>query len=109
MNKKKILIVILACMFLASMLPGLVGTKNIDEYRLEERRFVNQKDLKGVLTQNGYKHNPGARGKPMINVDITSPEDGTDVSGFVTITVDATKTPTILIDGSVVATGFSYQ
>jgi hypothetical protein len=40
---------------------------------------------------------------------ITNPTNGATVSGIVTITVDATGTPTIAIDGSPVATAYSYD
>jgi subtilisin len=40
---------------------------------------------------------------------ITNPSDGATVSGTVTITVDASKTPTIEIDGVQVGTGYTYN
>jgi hypothetical protein len=40
---------------------------------------------------------------------ITAPVNGAEVSGTVTIVVDATSTPEILIDGAVVATAYSYD
>jgi len=105
---KKILIALIACMFILSMLPGIIGEKEADEYNFKERRFIEQKDLKGVHTQHGLEKIPGARGKPVITVEITNPIQDETVTGSVTITVEATKTPTILIDGAVVATGYSY-
>jgi hypothetical protein len=40
---------------------------------------------------------------------ITNPSNGETVSGIVTITVDASKTPTIEIDGVQVGTGYTYD
>jgi PKD repeat protein len=109
MEKKKILICLIACMFVASMLPGVVGEQNADMYTFQELRFIEQKDLKGVYNQHGIEKFPGSRGKPAIEVEIISPGDGSTVDGNVAITVSATKTPTITIDGTVVATGYAYQ
>jgi hypothetical protein len=51
-----------------------------------------------------------ARGKPpSVYCTITNPTDGATVSDSVTISVDATGTPTITIDGEVVATAYSYN
>jgi hypothetical protein len=51
-----------------------------------------------------------ARGKPpKDSCTITNPADGATVSGTVMISVEATGTPTIYIDGSAVATAYSYN
>jgi hypothetical protein len=51
-----------------------------------------------------------ARGKPpSVTVTITSPSNGATVSGVVTITVDSSVTPDIIIDGATVAEGTSYD
>jgi hypothetical protein len=47
-------------------------------------------------------------GKPNRYCTITNPANGATVSGIVTITVDATGTPTIAIDGNGVTTAYSY-
>ncbi|MHA1769487.1 MAG: S8 family serine peptidase [Candidatus Thorarchaeota archaeon] len=46
---------------------------------------------------------------PNRHCTITNPVDGATVSGVVTITVDATATPTISIDGVEVAQAYSYE
>jgi hypothetical protein len=51
---------------------------------------------------------PTARGKPGAYVTITNPDDGTTVSGSVTITIDSNYNPTITIDGTSVGSGLSY-
>jgi PKD repeat protein len=108
MKKDKILIILITCMFITSLLPGIIGEQNENLNTFNERRFVDQKDLKGVYTQHGLEKTPGSRAKPVITVEITYPIQDQTVSGEVTITVDATKTPNILIDGTNVASGYSY-
>jgi hypothetical protein len=63
-----------------------------------------------VLGSNSTVNTLSARGKPAARFcTITAPSNGATVSGTVTITVDATATPTIAIDGAEVATAFSYD
>ena len=108
MEMKKILIGLIVCMFIASSLPGIIGEQDADVNAFQERRFIEQNDLKGIYTQHGLKKIPGARGKPGVTVDITYPANSATVSGPVTITVDATYTPTISIDDTAVATAFTH-
>ncbi|MHA1908747.1 MAG: S8 family serine peptidase [Candidatus Thorarchaeota archaeon] len=42
-------------------------------------------------------------------VTITNPADGSTVSGTVTITIDATQTPTLYIDGILIGNTYSYS
>jgi hypothetical protein len=52
----------------------------------------------------------GVRAKPPgPTVTITSPSNGATVDGTVTITVEASGTPTIYIDGDSVGTGYTYN
>ena len=108
MNTKKILIGLVACMFLSSILPGIIGEQDADEYTFNERRVIDHREIKAFYTEHGLKKVPGARGKPGVTVDITYPAEGATVSGSVTITVDATYTPTISIDGTAVATAYTH-
>ena len=105
---KKIWIGLIVCMFIASSLPGIIGEQDADEYKFEERRVIDHREIKAVYTEHGLEKAPGARGKPGVTVDITNPGDGDTVSGTVTITVDATYTPTISIDGTAVITDNTY-
>jgi hypothetical protein len=50
-----------------------------------------------------------ARPPPNRYCNITNPSDGATVSGVITITVDASKTPKIYIDGELVARSSSYN
>jgi hypothetical protein len=62
-----------------------------------------------ALGSNNTVETLSARGKPVSgSCTITAPSNGATVSGTVTITVDASATPTIEIDGTEVATAFSY-
>jgi PKD repeat protein len=108
-NMKKILIGLIVCMFLASILPNLLGEKNTNELSFKERRFIEQKDLKGIYTKYGLEKMPGAKGKPGAYVTITSPVDGATVSGTVIISLNSNYDPTITIDGTAVLVGFSYS
>lgn len=101
--------VLLVCMFLASMLPGIVGEQDANTNNYQERRFVEEKDLKGVITSNGIQNNLQARGKPGAYVIITNPTNGADLTGTVLITINSNYNPTITIDGASVATGLSYS
>jgi hypothetical protein len=63
-----------------------------------------------MIASNNTVETLSARGKPGVgSCTITSPNSGASVSGTITITVDATATPTIYIDGTAVATGYSYD
>lgn len=109
MNKKKVLIGLIACMFLFSMLPSIIGKQAEDTNTFQERRFIEGKDLKGVYTLQGIEKVPGSKGKPGTYVTITNPANGATVSGTVSITVDSNYDPTITIDGTTVAVGLSYN
>jgi hypothetical protein len=63
-----------------------------------------------VATSNSTVASVTARGKPGVgSCTMTSPSQGATVSGTITITVDATATPTIFINDAEVATGYSYN
>ncbi|MDG6218938.1 MAG: hypothetical protein QCI00_05820, partial [Candidatus Thermoplasmatota archaeon] len=108
MDKKKFLIGLIACMFLFSTLPNIIGEQAADTNTFQERRFIEGKDLKGVYTLQGTEKVPGTKGKPGAYVTITNPANGAIVSGTVSITVDSNYDPTITIDGTTVAVGLSY-
>jgi hypothetical protein len=62
------------------------------------------------LGSNSSVNTLSVRGRPAPRFcTINSPSNGDTVSGVVTITVDATDTPTITIDGAEVATAYSYD
>jgi hypothetical protein len=62
------------------------------------------------LGSNVSVNTMSVRGKPAARFcSILAPSNGATVSGVVTITVDATDTPTISIDGVEVGTGFTYD
>lgn len=109
MKIKKILTGLIVFMFLASMLPGIVGEQNAETHTYQERRFVEEKDLKGIYTINGVQKNLQARGKPGAYVTITNPTNGADLSGTVQITINSNYNPTITIDGASVESGLSYS
>jgi PKD repeat protein len=109
MDRKKILIGLIACMFLASMIPNIIGEQNVKDYTFQERRYINQKDLKGIYTERGIEKLPNSRGKPGAYVTITNPTNGATVSGSVTITIKSNYNPTISIDGSSVGSGLSWN
>jgi len=111
MKRKKIWIGLIICMLFASMLTGIIGEQNAEDYPFKERRIINQKELKGVYTQHGIEKIPGTRGKPGVSVVIDTPDDGAEVSGSsVDIQVSVTQgyTPTISIDGIAVFDGTYY-
>jgi hypothetical protein len=63
-----------------------------------------------VATSNSKVASVTARGKPGVgSVIITALFAGMTVSGTITISVDATATPIIYIDGEQVGTGYSYN
>ena len=93
------------------MMPGIVAEKDADAYTFKERRFIDQKDLKGVYTPKGIEKIPGARGKPGVSVVIDTPADGAEVSGSsvdIEVTVTEGYTPTISIDDIAVIDGTYY-
>ena len=63
-----------------------------------------------MIASNSTVETLSARGKPPSeSCAILTPGDGSTVSGTVSITVDASATPTIEIDGTEVVTGYSYN
>jgi len=105
---KKILIVLIACMFIISMLPGIIGENEADEYTFKERKFIENRKIIPVYTEQGLERAPGAKGKPGVYVIITQPDDGATVSGSVDIIIDSNNNPSIKIDGTTVGSGLSY-
>ena len=106
---KKIVIGLIACMFIISVLPGIVGEKEANESSFKERKFIENRKIIPVYTEHGLERGAAARGKPGVYVIITNPGGGDIVSGLVTITVDSNDNPSISIDGSVVGSGLSYD
>ncbi len=105
---KKMLIILIACMFLVSMLSAITVEKKADETIFEARRFIEHRDIVPVYTEHGLERSFTERGKPGVYVTITNPLNGETVSGTVTITVDSNDNPDIAIDGSIVGSGLSY-
>ena len=105
---KKILIVFIVCMFVISMLPGIIGENETVEYTFKEKRYIETRNVIPIYTIHGLEKAPGGKGKPGVYVTITNPVEGETVSGTVTITIDSNDNPTIKIDDSVVGTGLSY-
>ena len=86
---KKILIGLIACMFLLSMLPGIFG-EEATEYTIKERKYKDDRKIIPFYTARGLEKAPNARGKPGAYVTITDPDDGETVSGTeVVINVDS--------------------
>ena len=106
---KKILIILIAGMFIASMLPGILGNNVTNDFTLKNKRFIENRDAVPVFTSHGLEKAPGARAKPGVYVTITDPSDGETVSGTVTITIDTNDNPIIKIDGVEVGSGESYS
>ena len=73
---KKILIGLIVCMFIISMIPGIVGEKETDECTFKERKFIEDRKIIPVYTEHGLERAPGAKGKPGAYVTITNPGDG---------------------------------
>ena len=91
------------------MLPGIVGEKEADENTLLARKYKEDRDIIPILTEKGLVRAPVAKGKPVYEATITSPADGADVSGTVTITIAANALPSIYIDTNFIAKGYSYE
>lgn len=107
MKGKRILIGMMALMFILSAIPTLIGQEENINMMLE-RKYKEHRDIVPIYTKHGLENRPSARGKPGIYVTITNPHNGDIVSGSVTITVDSNDNPTITIDGATVAIGLSY-
>ena len=92
---KKILIGLIACMFIISMLSGLADEQEKEEFELKTRKFIETRDVIPVYTEDGLERLPAAKGNPRApgggdkkpRVTITNPTNGETVSGIVTITV----------------------
>lgn len=121
---KKILIGLIACMFIISMLSGITNEEEKKEYEQKARKFIETRDIVPVYTDEGLENLPAAKGGARApgggdktpRVTITNPTNGATVSGIVTITVkvndkedDPDPTPTIYIDGVEKVTAFSYE
>jgi hypothetical protein len=106
---KKIGIVLIVGMFIISMLPGVVGEKETNEYTITARIFIENRDAIPIYTAHGLVKAPGGRGKPEVIVDIINPSPGETVSGICTITINSNGNPSIKIDGTVVGKGTSYD
>ncbi len=122
---KKILIFLIACMFLTTMLPGIFGSQEANEHTFKIRKFIETRKVIPIYTEHGLEKVPAEKGKPTHpgggkdkkpTVTITNPADGSTVSGTVTITVTVSDkednpdpVPAIYIDGAYVATANSYD
>jgi hypothetical protein len=106
---KKILIILIAGIFLVSMLPGIIGDNEAIEYEIKAKKFKENRDTIPIITAHGLVKAPGGKGKPGVTVEITNPENGDTVSGIVTITINSKENPTIKIDGVVVWQGLTYS
>jgi hypothetical protein len=108
MKMKKILIGMVAFMFIFSMVSGLIGdSEDMDAFK--ERKYKENRNTFQLYTKHGIHQSPVARGKPGVYVTITNPSEGETVDGTVIITVDSNDNPTISIDGSAVGQGVSWQ
>ncbi len=107
MEMKKLWICMIACMFVFSMLPGVIG--ETDNTIFEGRKFIENRDIIPIYTSHGLEKVPNGKGKPGIYVTITSPSNGDTVSNIVTIIIDSNDNPSIKIDGTVVGSGTSYD
>jgi len=107
MKMKKLWICMIACMFVFSMLPGIIG--EADNTIFEERKFIENREVIPVYTVHGLEKVPAGKGKPGAYVIITEPDDGAVVSGMVDITIDSNYNPTINIDGTAVGRGLYYS
>ena len=106
---KKLLIILIIGMFIASSLPGILGDNIKVDCKIKEKRFIETRNFVPVLTAHGLEKAPGAKGKPGVFVTITNPSDGDTVSGTVEIKIDTNENPTIKIDGAEVGTGETYN
>ena len=108
MQKNKILIGMIVLMLVFSIIPAFIGQLE-DSREFQQRRFKENRDVIPIITKHGMKQLPLARGKPGVYVYITNPTNGDTVSGSVTITIDSNDNPDIIIDGSTVGSGLSYN
>ena len=107
-NMKKILIVLIVCMFFLSMLSGIVGESKIPKYTFKENKYKEDRKVIPIYTEHGLKRVPNSMGKPDVYVIIDEPDNGDTVSGSVTITILSNDNPTIKIDGVFVGSGLTY-
>ena len=117
---KKIIIALVACMFILSSLTIVVNDNRTNGYTLKLRKFIETRSIIPVYTEHGLEKIPpnkggGGKNKPP-TVTILNPQNGATVSGIVTITVSVydkednpDPTPIIIIDGTQVAHAFSYD
>jgi hypothetical protein len=108
MKMKKILIALIVFMFIFSLVPNMTGQVD-DVYIFETRKYKEDRDIVPILTKEGLVKAPSSKGKPVITVEITNPNNGETVSGIVTIIVDSNANPNIIIDEVTVGKGLSYD
>jgi hypothetical protein len=106
---KKILIVLIASMFVISLMPGIFGENQSADCTIKERKYKEDRKIIPLYTEYGLIKSPNSRGKPGVYVIILNPDDGETVSGTVIINIDSNDNPTIKIDGSVVGTGLTFS
>lgn len=108
-HMKKLLIVLIASMFLISMLPGIIGESEALGYTLTVKKYKEDRKIIPLYTEHGLVRAPNAKGKPGAYVIITNPADGATVSGTTLIEIDSNYNPTISIDGVAVGSGLTYS
>jgi hypothetical protein len=107
MKGKRMLIGMIALMFICSAIPTLIGQEE-NMNTIKERKYKENRDIVPIYTKHGLENLASAKGKPGVYVTITNPKNGDTVSGSVTITINSNDNPTITIDGSTVGSGLSY-
>ena len=124
--ERRILVIFVAGLFVFGAITPIIKDSNANVNEIKERKFIDSRAIIPVLTEEGVKFSlsygfefkgkpPGVGKDKAPSVTITNPSDGATVSGTVTITVtvsdkeDGSITPDIYIDGTYVATTFSYD